>query len=159
MSLFQLNMIAMREESDRREKADYLGPYLLKYSTEFTELCSQMKDGSISMEASQRAFDDCLKDFEDHQLTTIAEVEQMFEATNEEVVKFKEFIVKFKDHFTPENIDNITKEGAGLQRFKHVLQRRLTELRSQCKAKLQERRTELLKDCRLNTEFKNGYDK
>lgn len=146
----------MREESDRREKADYLGPYLLKHSMEFAELCSQMKKGSITVEASRRAFHDCLDDLKDHQMTTMNEVQKMLEETNEEIEKFKEFILKFKEHFTTENIENITKEGEGLQRFKHVLQRRLNELKSQCEVELQERKKELLKDDRLNAEFRKS---
>lgn len=147
-------MIALREETDRREKADHLEPYLLKHSVKFTELCSQIKQGSISFEASQRAFDDCLKDYADYQETTLKEVERMLHETNEEMGKFKVFIVKFKDHFTAENIEQITREGEGLQRFKHVLQKRLAELKSQNEIKLKELTKEILRDDRLNAEFR-----
>lgn len=150
----RLQLIAMREEIARREKADYLGPYLVKHSMALSEVCTQIKKGSISMEASKRAFDDCLKDFKEHQLATLKDVQRMLDETNEEVVKFKEFIVKFKDHFTAENIENITKEGEELQRYKHILQKRLTELRSSHEPKLHEFQNELLNDERLNPQFR-----
>lgn len=144
----------MREESNCQEKADFLGPYLMKHSMEFVELCSQIKKGSISVEASKRAFDDCLRDFEEHQLRTIKDLERMLEETNEEVEKFKEFIIKFKDHFTKENIENIAVEGEGLQRFRNVLQKRLHTQRSENETRLIEFRKELLKDERLNSKLR-----
>lgn len=149
-------MIAMREENDRRQKADYLGPYLLKHSMELVELCTQIKQGSISYDASQRAYEDCLQDFEEQQQGTQDEVEKMLQETNEEVEKFKEFIVKFKDHFTAENIESITRDGEGLQRFKHVLQKRLIELKSQNEGKLDEFKKAILSDERLNAEFRRS---
>lgn len=147
-------MIALRNEQDRRENADFLGPYLIKHSREFVELCSQIKEGSISFDASKRAFDDCIKDFEDHQTNTVKDVERMLEETRDEVEKFKEFITKFKDHFTAENVENITKEGEGLQRFKHVLQKRLIELKISNERKLEEFRKVIIEDERLNAEFR-----
>lgn len=151
---FQLEMITLRNEQDRRENADFLGPYLIKHSREFVELCSQIKEGSISFDASKRAFDDCVKDFEDHLITTVQDVEKMLEETKEEVEKFKDFITKFKDHFTTDNLEHITKEGEGLQRFKHVLQKRLIELKICNEGKLKEFRSIILEDERLNPEFR-----
>lgn len=152
-------MIELREENDRRERADFLEPYLLKHSTEFLELWSQIKKGSMSEEASRKAFDDCLKDFEDQQQMAIGDLQRMLDETVEEVEKFKEFIAKFKDHFTAKNIDNITKEGEGLQRFKHVLQRRLEELRNRNESQLEEFKREILKDERLSSEFRKAMEK
>lgn len=155
---FQLKVIELREENNLRERADFLEPYLLKHSMEFLELWSQIKKGSMSGEASKKAFDDCLKDFEDQQQTAMADLQRMLEETNEEVEKFKEFIVKFKDHFTSKNIDNITKEGEGLQRFKHVLQRRLAELTTRKESQLEEFQREILKDERLCVEFRKAME-
>lgn len=145
----------MRNEQDRRENADFLGPYLIKHSREFVELCSQIKEGSISFDASKRAFDDCVKDFEDQRACTVSDVERMLDETKVEVEKFKEFITKFKDHFTTANVEQITKEGEGLQRFKHVLQKRLNELKACNERKLKEFRNLVLEDDRLNLEFRN----
>lgn len=147
-------MIAMKEENDRREKADYLGPYLLKQSMAFAEVCRQIQTGTISYEASKTAFNECLKDYQEHQNSTLSEVEKMLEETNAEVEKFKDFILKFKDQFTGENIENVTREGESLQRFKSALIRRLAELKKKKTVQLIDFKTEILKDNRLDKKFR-----
>ena len=152
-----MKILALREENDRREKADYLGPYLLKHSMDFGELFSQAKNqGLISFEASKRAFQDCLNDFRETQENASSEVERMLAEANEEVAKFKEFIVKFRDQFTAENLENISREGEALQLFKNVLQRRLAELKVQNEERMREFQEEILRDERLNPEFKKS---
>lgn len=67
--------MAMKDEADRRDSADLLGPYLVKYSRILVELCSQIKDGSISKEASKSAYEDCMLDLKQHHNDMIHELE------------------------------------------------------------------------------------
>lgn len=149
-------MIELREASDRREKADFLAPFLLKHSIEFVEMCSQMQKGSISVDASRKAFQDCVDEFAREQARREKDLETLLEDTNAEVEKFKEFIVKFKDHFTAENIENVQREGESLSRFRNVLHRRLSEMRQKNEAQLQAFRRDILSDERLNEEFRRS---
>lgn len=89
-----------REELAKKQQADFLAPYLVRF-----------EDQKPVKEDLDRAVDDCLKDFQKNFVEMVNELQRRYDESTGELNSLKRFLHRYMDQFTVAEYDKFIIEG------------------------------------------------